>query len=140
MTECTLNPETPSPTPNDGIDRRLGAAGFGLFLIWAGLSFLMDIGWGVGLIGTAAVIFLTQGARRFCGLHLERFWVAVGVVFLLAGAWELYRIPLDLGPVLLIVAGGAVLMAAWTRGRGDDGRRSSSRWCGWCRPRHARHT
>ena len=95
---------------------------------------------GVGLVGVAAVIFLIQAARRYYGRNLEGCWVAVGVLALLGGVWELFQIRLDLGPVLLIAAGGAMLMMLFRRGSGADGRRSSRHWCGWCRPRRARRT
>jgi len=140
MADNTSTTETPSSTTPKGIGRMLDSAGWGLFLIWVGASFLMDLGWGVGLIGVAAVIFVMQVARRYYGRNLERFWVVVGVLFLLGGVWELFQIRFDLGPVLLIVAGGALLLTLSRRRRADDGRRPSSHWCGWCRPRRARHT
>lgn len=75
MADNTSTTETaPSTTPK-GIGRRLDTAGWGLFLIWVGASFLMDLGWGVGLIGVAAVIFVMQVARRYYGRNLERFRV-----------------------------------------------------------------
>jgi len=100
----------------------------------------MDLGWGVGLIGVAAVIFVIQAARRLLGLHLERFWIAAGILILLGGVWQLFQIRLDLGPVLLIAAGGAMLLMLFRRGSEADGRHPSPRWCGWCRPRRAQRT
>ena len=140
MADNTSTTETPSSTTPKGIGRMLDSAGWGLFLIWVGASFLMDLGWGVGLIGVAAVIFLKQAARRYYGRNLERFWVVVGVLSLLGGVWELFQIRFDLGPVLLIVAGGALLLTLSRRRWATDGRHSSSRWCGWCRPRRSRST
>ena len=132
--------ETPTSPPGIGIGRRLSTAGWGLFLIRIGVSFLLDLGCGIGLIGIASVILLTQAARRFFRRPLEKFWVAAGVIVLLVGVWELYRIPLDLGPVLLIVVGGAMFLAVFSRRRFTSGRAAPGRWCGWCRPRRARHT
>lgn len=140
MADNTSQSETRSSNAAKGIGRRLASAGWGLFLIWVGASFLMDLGWGVGLIGIAAVILIIQAARRYYGRNLEGFWVAVGVLALLGGVWELFQIRLDLGPVLLIAAGGAMLMMLFRRGSGADGRRSSRHWRGWCRPRRARRT
>jgi len=140
MADNTSTTETPSSTTPKGIGRMLDSAGWGLFLIWVGASILMDLGWGVGLIGVAAVIFVMQVARRYYGRNLEKFWVVVGVLFLLGGVWELFQIRLELGPVLLIVAGGALLLTLFRRRSGADGRHPSSHWCGWCRPRRVRHT
>lgn len=140
MADNTSTTETPSSTTPEGIGRMLDSAGWGLFLIWVGASFLMDLGWGVGLIGVAAVIFVMQVARRYYGRDLEKFWVVVAVLFLLGGVWELFQIRLDLGPVLLIVAGCALLLTLSRRRWATDGRHSSSRWCGWCRPTRSRST
>lgn len=140
MEDTTSKPESPSSTTRRGIGSRLASAGWGLFLIWVGASFLMDLGWGVGLIGVAAVIFVTQAARRLYGLNLERFWVAAGALCLLGGVWEHFQIRLDLAPVLLIVAGGALLLTLFRRRSNADRRLPSGHWCGWCRPRRSQRT
>jgi len=94
-----------------GLSKRLDAAGWGLFFIWVGVSLLLDLGWGVGLIGVAAITLLEQSARKYYGLKIEKFWVAVGVLFLLGGIWELFQVQVGLVPILLIVAGGALLLS-----------------------------
>jgi hypothetical protein len=108
------NHESPSATKK-GMGKRLDAAGWGLFFIWAGVSLLMDLGWGVGLIGVAAIILLGQAARLHFGLRLEKFWVAVGVLFFLGGIWELFQVQVGLVPILLIVAGGGLLLSLFRR-------------------------
>lgn len=60
--------------------KKLEAIGWGLFFIWVGVSLLMDLGWGVGLIGVASTILLGQSARRHFGLRLETFSVAFGAL------------------------------------------------------------
>ena len=108
------NHESPSATKK-GMGKRLDAAGWGLFFIWAGVSLLMDLGWGVGLIGVAAIILLGQTARLHFGLRLEKFWVAVGVLFVLGGIWELFQVQVGLAPILLIAAGGGLLLSLFRR-------------------------
>lgn len=138
MANITSKSETQSSTTTTGIGRRLDTAVWGLFLIWVGASLLLNLSWGVGLIGVAAVIFLKQVARRYISRNPEPFWVVVGVLFLLGGVWELFHIRFDLGPILLIVAGGALLLTLSRRRWGTDGRHPSSRWCDWCRPTRSR--
>jgi hypothetical protein len=140
MADNTSKSETQPTTTTKGIGRRLRTAGWGLFLIWVGASILMGLSWGVGLIGVAAVIFLMQVAGRYYGRKLERFWVVVAVLFLLGGVWELFHIQLELGPILLIAAGGALLLTLFRRRWGADGRHPSSHWCGWRRPTRSRST
>jgi len=115
MTENDVEFETPPSSTNKGIGRRLDAAGWGLFFIWVGISLLMEFSWGVGLIGVAAIIFLGQTARRYFGRKLEKFWVIVGVLFLLGGVWELYQVQVGLGPILLILVGSALLLSLFRR-------------------------
>ena len=111
MGENVAESEAPSSSTNKRIGRRLDAAGWGLFFIWVGASLLMELSWGVGIIGVAAIIFLMQTARRYFGRQLEKFWVVVGVLFLLGGIWELNQVQVDLAPILLIVVGGALLFS-----------------------------
>jgi hypothetical protein len=97
------------------IARVIDAVGWGLFFAWVGVALLMDVGWGVGLIGVGAITLGGQAARRYYGLKLEGFWVAVGVLFALGGVWELSEVEVSLVPVLLIVAGAALLLSALRR-------------------------
>ena len=108
------------------IAKQLDAVGWGLFFIWVGMSLLMDLSWGVGLIGVSAIVLLGQAARRSFGLRLEPFWVVVGVLFLLGGVWELNSIDVDLLPIVLILVGGALIFSMFRRGRRTD-------WRDWCR-------
>ena len=75
----------------------------------------MDVGWGVGLIGVAVITLGGQVARYSYGLTIEMFWAAVGVLFLLGGIWELFQVQVGLVPILLIVAGGALLLSLFRR-------------------------
>jgi len=111
--------------PKNRIAKRLNAAGWGLFFIWVGMSLLMDLPWGVGLIGVSAIVLLGQVARRSFGLRLVSLWVVVGVLFFLGGIWELYSIDVDLLPILLILAGGVLMFSLFRRGSRTD-------WRDWC--------
>jgi len=115
MAEKVVETEASPSAKNKGIGKRLDSAGWGLFFIWVGVSLLLDLSWGVGLIGVAAITLLGQAARKYFGLRLEKFWVVVGVLFLLGGIWELYQVRVGLVPILLIVAGGALLLSLFRR-------------------------
>jgi len=52
-------------------------------------------------------------ARRYFGLGLDGFWVVVGILFLDGGAWELAEIQFPMVPLLLILAGVAVLASVF---------------------------
>ena len=47
------------------LNRKLDAAGWGLFFIWTGIAVLADVGWGVGLIGVGVIILGGLAAREF---------------------------------------------------------------------------
>jgi hypothetical protein len=126
MSENPAETKTSQKRAKKRIAKQLDAAGWGLFFIWVGMSLLMDLSWGIGLIGVSAIVLLGQAARRSFGLRLEPFWVVVGVFFLLGGVWELNNIDVDLLPIVLILAGGALMLSLFRR-------RSRSDWRDWCR-------
>lgn len=98
------------------VERRLGAAGWGLFIIWIGIVFLAGIAAWVALVGVGVITLGTQVVRRSVGLAVEAFWLVVGALFVLAGAWELSGTTVPLLPILLIVAGAGLLLSVF-RGR-----------------------
>lgn len=101
--------------------RKLDAIGWGLFFIWVGIAFLADLGWGVGLVGVGLLGLAEQVARRRYGLSMEGFWVVVSFLFIVGGIWTLVDTQVALVPLLLIVAGLAVLFSAfWGRPRTED--------------------
>ena len=104
-----------------GLAQKVDVAGWGLFFIWVGVALMMDFSWGVGLLGVAVITLGGQAVRKYFGLALEKFWIVCGLLFLVGGIWELYRVEVSLVPILLIVAGGALLVSLATgKRRGVD--------------------
>lgn len=101
------------------VPKKLEAAGWGLFFIWIGLALLLNVGWGVGLIGVGIIILGAQASRRYLALKLDGFWVVVGFLFVVGGVWELFNVQLALVPLLCIVAGVALLASALRGGPRD---------------------
>jgi hypothetical protein len=93
------------------LNRKLEAAGWGLFFIWIGIALFGHIGWGVGLIGVGIITLGAQAARKYFALKLEGFWVAVGFLFVVGGICKLFNVHLGLVPILCIVAGIALLVS-----------------------------
>jgi len=96
---------------NGGLAQKVDVAGWGLFFIWVGISLLMEFSWGVGLIGVSVITLGGQFARKIFGLALQGFWLVCGLLFLVGGIWELYKVEVSLVPILLIVAGGALIVS-----------------------------
>lgn len=86
------------------------AAGWALFFIWVGISWLADVGWGIGLLGVAAITLGMQALRSVCGVRVEGFWVFIGLGFALAGFWEYFGVQLPLVPFIFIAIGVALLI------------------------------
>jgi len=97
------------PLPRSAVERRLGGVAWGLFFLWAGLSFLLGFGWGVGLLGVGLLALVMQVVRRSFGLSIEAFWVLVGSALVVAGVWELLVIEASLGSLFLMAFGAALL-------------------------------
>ncbi len=93
------------------LHKKLDAVGWGLFFIWTGVAVLFDVGWGWGLLGVGIITLGAQAARRYFGLRLEGFWIAVGFFFVLAGVWEFLDFQLGLLPILCIAAGVALVIS-----------------------------
>jgi hypothetical protein len=93
--------------------RRLDSAGWALFIIWVGIALLADVGWGWGLIGVAAIILGEGVVRWLKGLRIHGFSIAMGLMFLLAGLWELLSVTWPLIPILIIGFGLALLFNAF---------------------------
>lgn len=98
-----------NPSEQKRLAEKLDAAGWGLFFVWLGIVLLMNISFGVGLIGVAIIVLGEQAIRRYFGLKLEGFWLIVGLILGVGGSWELLGVELALVPVLLIVAGLLIL-------------------------------
>lgn len=94
------------------VAHKLDAAAWGLFFVWVGVALIANFGWGVGLLGVGVITLGGQLARKYFGLAIERFWVVAGLLLVLGGVWELLGLQFSLVPILLIVAGVALLVSA----------------------------
>ena len=94
---------------------RLDALGWGLFFIWLGYVLLAGVSPGVALLGIGIIIWGGQLARLSFKLGLEGFWAVVGTGFVLGGVWQILEAQLPLFPVLLILAGLAVILTTLLR-------------------------
>ena len=95
----------------------LDAIGWALFFIWVGVAWIANVGLGAGLIGVAVITLGMQVLRRLMGLPVELFWIVVGLGFAIGGLWKLLNIQTPLTPIVLIVAGIALLVSAIWFGR-----------------------
>ncbi len=95
--------------------RQLDRVSWGLFIIWIGVAILLDVGWGWGLLGVAAIILGGAAIRWFKSLPIEGFWVAMGLMLLACAVWEFFALSLPLIPFLIIGFGVVVLVGAFRR-------------------------
>jgi hypothetical protein len=102
--------EEPPKAEDNGLARKLDAAGWGLFLIWLGIVLLAKAETSVALLGIGIIMVGVQLARLFLNLRLEGFWFVVGLLFVVGGLWQLADTRLPLVPILLIVAGLALVL------------------------------
>jgi hypothetical protein len=97
------------------VAHRLDGVGWGLCFVWVGVALMADLGWGLGLLGLGVITLAQQAARRYFGLAVEWFWVVVGFFFALSGVGQLLALQFSLVPIILIVAGAAILFSALRR-------------------------
>lgn len=91
---------------------RIAAIGWGTFFVWLGIALLADLGWGFGLLGIGLIALGAQAARWLMRLRLEGFWLLFGVGFVIAGSSRLVGAPLPPIPVVLVLAGLTLVIAA----------------------------
>ncbi len=97
----------------ESFSKQLDAASWGLFFVWIGVAILLNVGWGWGLLGVAAIILVGAAIRSLKGLPIEGFWVAVGLVLLACAVWEFFAISWPMHPVLIIGLGVVTLLRAF---------------------------
>ena len=97
--------------------RKLDAIGWALFFIWVGIAWIANVGFGVGLLGVAAIILGMQAIRRLLGINVEFFWIVVGIGFGIGGLWEYLDVQTPLAPIVIIIAGVALLVSVTWSGR-----------------------
>jgi hypothetical protein len=85
------------------------AIGWALFFIWVGVAWLMEVGFGYGLLGVGILTLGMQGARRLFDVRVDGFWVILGLGFVIGGFWELWNVDIPLAPIILIAVGIALL-------------------------------
>lgn len=103
--------------------RRIDAAGWALFFIWAGTALLTGVGWTWTLIGTGIIILGVQAILLVRGEPLDAFMVAVGVVLLGGSLADLGGLPWSFIPAALIAIGVGMLAGTlrdWGRQRGPE--------------------
>ena len=97
--------------------RKVDAIGWALFFIWVGIAWIANVGFGVGLLGVASIILGMQAIRRLLGINVEFFWIVVGIGFGIGGLWEYLDVQTPLAPIVLIIAGIALLVSVTWFGR-----------------------
>ena len=93
------------------VGHRLDAVAWGLFFVWVGIALVANLGWGLGLLGVGVITLVGQVARKSYGLAMEGFWLAVGVLFVLGGVWELIGLRFSVVPIMLIAIGVGLLVS-----------------------------
>ena len=96
------------------LSHKLDAIGWGLFFIWMGIAFLLDVGWGWGMVGIAVIILGEALTRKKMDLNVGGFWIVVGLLFLAGGLWELLDVQFPIAPFAIIAIGVAVLWGAFS--------------------------
>ena len=111
-----LNAEPSLKQPSDVRKAKLlEAAGWGLLLVWLGITLLLAIGGPIFLIGTGVIVLTLQTVRANWNLETETFWLILGVVFVGAGVAESFGLGVSPVPLALILLGLAVLYDVYKR-------------------------
>ncbi len=101
------------------VANRVTVSAWSLFFIWVGFSLLVEFETSTTLLGIGVILLLAQAARKVLGLKLEKVWAIVGVLFVVGPLWDVLDAELPLVPVLLILAGLALLLSNFRKRQTD---------------------
>jgi hypothetical protein len=107
----------PQENEKTGLAQKLDAIGWGSFLIWLGIVYLVGMDVRVVLLGIGLIILGVQVARLFLKLRVERFWLIVGLLFVVGSLWQLADPRVPIPAILLITAGLALILTQFLRKR-----------------------
>lgn len=93
------------------LQHKLNVTGWALFFIWIGIAYLANFTVSIGLLGIGIITLVMQAVRKQYKLKAEGFWVIVGILFVLAGLWEVFKADFPLVPIVLIIAGITLLVS-----------------------------
>jgi len=105
MPEEKKNNDELKTDSKSSLNHKLAAVGWSLFFIWVGIALLLKVNSGVGLLGVGIITLGMQAARSYFNLKIERFWIVIGLLFVIGGLWDLFQPKLPLVPIMIIVAG-----------------------------------
>ncbi|RWM06127.1 MAG: hypothetical protein EOR72_32150 [Mesorhizobium sp.] len=100
-------------SPKSELGRRIDTGAWAAFLIWVGVSILANVGWGWFLAGLGIIVLSAQAALRIADEKIDAFWLVCGLVFLVAGIWEIFNLRWPLAPLLVILLGVGLLWRAF---------------------------
>ncbi len=111
ITQSNLAPSSQSPDRNQSV-RQIDSAAWAVFFMWVGVVMLAGVPWGWFLVGVGILFLGAQMMRRMWNLKVEAFGVAVGLIILAGGVWELLSMPWPFMPIILILLGAYLFWKA----------------------------
>jgi len=109
----------------ESLSRKMDMGTWGFFLIWIGVAIILDLGWSIGLLGVGIIIIAENIIRSYKRLKMDRFWLFVGLVCLIAGSWEIFNIRESFISIILIAAGVLLLFSVFHESRVEKKKKSS---------------
>ncbi len=100
-------------TEKQGLNKRLETIGWALFLIMIGGLGLVPkelVPGGMWLIGVGLIMLGLNAARYLNDIKMSGFTIVLGILALLSGLSDFFRVQLPLFPILLILIGAHILL------------------------------
>lgn len=96
------------------LNRRLETVGWGLFLIMlGGFALVKSVPEGTWLIGAGVIMLGLNAVRLAVGIRPSGFSLVLGTIALLSGIGSVYGVDIQVGPVLIILIGLAIVVRAF---------------------------
>ena len=92
-------------------DPRRVQFGMGILATWIGIVWLLNLGWGIGLIGAGLIYLSSQIRRVFMDkLPIQWEWIGIGTLVILGGLNSLFSLEVRFGPISVIIAGLVLIL------------------------------
>jgi presenilin-like A22 family membrane protease len=103
------------PAKHD-LNRRLESISWGLFLIMlGGFALVRGVPEGTWLIGAGCIMLGLNAVRLVVGIRPSWFTIILGTIALVSGLSSVAGVSIDVGPLLIILIGLAIIVRAFDR-------------------------
>ncbi|MCK5707038.1 MAG: hypothetical protein KAI43_05240 [Candidatus Aureabacteria bacterium] len=91
------------------IEKKIEGISLGVFFICIGICWAFAFPEFILVIGISLIMFGSQVARAVVGSKIQKFWIFIGLIFLLSGLAQFIETKIKIVPIFFIAIGAMML-------------------------------